>query len=119
MKKLLLILISMAIVSGCVTTHEFKRGRSTAHIGEIRVEKALTLVGGSVNDTLILYADENENALIAAGKGASDFIPCYLPSAARAEYTSQLKKLFEWGKISAKEKIETSKHVGFRKHKKS
>lgn len=112
MKKLLLILVIVVLVAGCVKTHEVKTGQSKAYIGEVRVEKALTHIGSIINDSWVVQADENGNAIISAGKGSLDLIPFYLSTSARAEFASQLNKLFEWGNISAKEKIETNKHVG-------
>lgn len=112
MKKLLLILVIAAFAAGCVTTHQVKTGQSKAYIGEVRVEKSLTYIGSIVNDTWIVQADENGNAIISAGKGSIDLIPFYLSQPARTEFASQLNKLFEWGNISAKEKIETNKYLG-------
>lgn len=112
MKKLLLVLVIALILVGCVTTHEVKKGTGTAYIGKVGVQKALSFIGSSVDDSLIIHADENGNAIISAGKGTDELIPFYLSNTVRAEYTAQLSKLIEWGNLAAKEKIETQKIVG-------
>jgi hypothetical protein len=106
-----LFLLALFVLSGCVTTHNATIGTNLVSVGEVPVSKALIYIGGKIDESLIVKADENGNAVLVAGKGILEMIPLYLSPNASSEFDSRLSKLVEWGEISKNNKIETSKNL--------
>lgn len=103
----------VVICAGCVKTHNARVGQNLVEVGEVEAYKALTYVGGTTNDTIRITADENGNAIMAAGRGSLELVPLPLSQSAREEFRGQLAKMMEWGQIVKKEQIETKKYVGY------
>ncbi len=99
-----------ATLTGCV--NQVRRGNSVVVIDRVPVSRSLNLIGHSVDEELIVAADENHNAIITAGKGSQDIISVYLNHEAINKMDKSLSKIVEWGDIVNKEKIETRKFVG-------
>lgn len=97
------------VIQGCVTTHHAQRGTNTVTVGEVPASKQLIYIGGSVEESLLIRADENGNASIISGRGLTDMIPVHLSPAAISELNSRLDKMVEWGGVAQKNGIETTK----------
>ncbi len=97
------------LLSACVTTHQVQRGTNNVTVGEVPASKVLIYTGGTVGESLRIQADENGNATIIAGQGLVEMIPMYLSPAAITELDAKLAKMIEWGDISLKNNIETTK----------
>lgn len=109
----LIIIISIQI-TGCSA---FRRanfspaGNSRVTVGEVEVRKSLEYIGDTIEDTLIVSADENGNGIISAGKGKLEIIPLILDNDSRTEVIAILKKLSKWGDTAKQEKVEITKTV--------
>lgn len=87
-------------------------GINRVTVGEVSVQKSLEFIGGTVDDTLIVFADENGNGIIAAGKGKLELTPLVLNNSARNQAIDMLKKLRKWGETASNNRVEISKNVG-------
>lgn len=109
-----LVIVISTQITGCtafVTSHYAPTGNSRVTVGEVDVKKSLEYVGDTIDDTLIVSADENGNGIISAGKGKIELTPLILNNEARNEAIETLKKLRKWGDTAKQEKVEISKTV--------
>jgi hypothetical protein len=111
-KKVILLSI-IIITTGCATTHQAKIGQNKVFVGEVGVQKSLSYIGGTINDTLSVQSDDNGNAILSAGKGTIELVPLYLPDTARKDLLDKLSKLSTWGDTALKEKVEIDKYLGY------
>lgn len=107
-----ILLAIFIMITGCATTHQAKIGQNKVFVGEVVVQKSLTYIGETVNDTLSVQSDDNGNGIISAGKGTIELVPLYLPEAARKDLLDKLIKLSTWGDTALKEKVEIDKYLG-------
>lgn len=118
MKKLILIIGSVALLSGCVAADRLPDfeyapiGKPVALIGVVEVRKYLRYSGQMIEEELAVKVGENGNAILLAGEGSPNEIAIYLSDKGRLDLIEGLIKIQEHGIAGNGYPLENFKYIG-------